>query len=84
MSHGDSRTTASMVGLKMEAAGAEASPLPDPAFAPPRPPAARLPARPPQPKMTRSASSSIAASTIPSAARRPIRTTGRTCVPSGA
>ena len=47
-------------------------------------PAPRPSARPPQPKMSRSASTSCAASTIPSAARRPIRTSGRIRVPCGA
>ena len=61
MSHGASRTTSSMVGLKTAA--------PD--------------ERPPQPKMTRSASSSAAASTMPSAARRPMRTIVWSSTPSG-
>ena len=39
---------------------------------------------PPQPKIIRSASCSAAASTIPAAAWRPIRTSGWMTVPSGA
>ena len=46
--------------------------------------APRRPARPPQPKMIRSASSSVATSTMPSAARRPMRTTVRRSMPVGA
>ncbi len=42
------------------------------------------PDRPPQPKMIRSASSSAASSTMPSAARRPMRTTVRSSTPGGA
>ena len=45
---------------------------------------ARHARRLPQPKTIRSASSSAAASTIPSAAWRPIRTIGWIVVPSGA
>ena len=66
MSHGDSRTTSSMVG---EMTGACASRL--------------GPDLPPQPKIIRSASCSAAASTIPAAAWRPIRTSGWITVPSG-
>ena len=88
MSQGDSRTTASIVGLKTSAGWSRVSALPAPPPAARREPRAPLadrpPGRPPQPKITRSASSSTAASTIPWAARRPIRTTGRTWVPSGA
>ena len=47
-------------------------------------PASRLgPDLPPQPKIMRSASSSAAASTIPAAACRAIRTSGWMVVPSG-
>ena len=45
--------------------------------------AALPPGLPPQPKMIRSASSSAATSTIPSAALRPIRTTVRNSTPCG-
>ena len=68
MSHGDSRTTSSIVGEKTIG--------PVPSRAPP--------ARPPQPKMMRSASCSADASMMPSAACRPIRTIGWIVVPSGA
>ena len=68
MSHGESRTTSSIVGEKT------VGPVPS------RPPAAR----PPQPKMMRSASCSADASTMPSAACRPMRTIGWIVVPSGA
>ncbi len=69
MSHGDSRTTSSMVGEKTMG--------PDR----PSPPAGALP---PQPKMMRSASCSADASMMPSAAWRPMRTIGWMVVPSGA
>ncbi len=67
MSQGDSRTTSSMVG---EIAGPAA----------PSRPGTDLP---PQPKISRSASCSAAASTMPAAAWRPIRTSGWITVPSG-
>ncbi len=67
MSDGASRTTSSMVALKTG----------------PSPSSRRPGGRPPQPKMTRSASSSVAISTMPSAARRPMRTTVRRSTPSG-
>jgi hypothetical protein len=84
-----------MVGL-MTPIGAIPSPRPSrpsPEVAPPAPvvaaPAARdrrlaLDDRPPQPKMMTSASCSAAASTMPSAAWRPMRTMGWMVVPSGA
>ena len=68
MSHGASRTTSSMVGEKTVV------PLPSRA----------ADVRPPQPKMIRSASCSADASTMPSAACRPMRTIGWIVVPSGA
>ena len=68
MSHGESRTTSSIVGEKT------VGPLPSRAGG----------ALPPQPKMMRSASCSADASMMPSAACRPIRTIGWIVVPSGA
>ena len=105
MSHGDSRTTSSMVGLKTvvrapaiwrvgprpAAVGCPLALFIDAAWprpSPPRPVVGGVPGGPcdlpPQPKMIRSASCSAAASTIPSAAWRPIRTIGWIVVPSGA
>ena len=51
---------------------------------PPFRPSLPIGALPPQPKMIRSASSSVASSTMPSAARLPIRTTVRKSMPGGA
>ncbi len=90
MSQGDSRTTASMVGLNtvgpVSEVRARRRPLagrsaPVGAVSAPGPGSDCLP---PQPKMIRSASCSAAASTMPSAARRPIRTRGWMAVPGGA
>ena len=66
MSHGDSRTTSSIVGLITDALGSRWGPD-----------------LPPQPKIMRSASCSAAASTMPAAAWRPMRTSGWMTVPSG-
>ena len=67
MSHGDSRTTSSIVG-EITGRAARRGVGPD---------------LPPQPKIIRSASCSAAASTMPAAACRPIRTSGWITVPSG-
>ena len=77
MSHGDSRTTASMVGEKTGRRAARR----------PRSASASRARRagdggPPQPKMTRSVPSSPTASITPSAARRPMRTMVRISTPS--
>ena len=69
MSHGDSRTTSSMVGEKT--------------VGPPLRPSLPIGALPPQPKMMRSASCSADASMMPSAACRPMRTIGWIGVPFG-
>ncbi len=90
MSQGDSRTTASIVGLNtVEAPSPRRRPLPAVAAgasgaATPSPPGPGSDCLPPQPKMIRSDSCSAAASTIPSAAWRPIRTSGWIVVPAGA
>ena len=70
MSHGDSRTTSSMVGENT--------------VGPPFRPSLPIGALPPQPKMMRSASCSADASMMPSDACRPIRTMGWIGVPLGA
>ncbi len=70
MSHGDSRTTSSMVGEKT--------------VGPPLRPSLLAGDFPPQPKMMRSDSCSAAASVMPSAAWRPMRTMGWIVVPAGA
>ncbi len=69
MSHGDSRTTSSIVGEKT--------------VGPPFRPFEPIGALPPQPKMMRSDSCSAAASMMPSAACRPMRTIGWIGVPFG-
>ncbi len=68
MSQGESRTTSSIVELKTGGSM----------------PGLVAEGLPPQPKMMRSASISVAASTTPSAARRPILTIGCIDTPSGA
>ena len=82
MSHGDSRTTASMVGEKT-ARGSARSPARTISVASASARAAcDGVGGPPQPKMTRSLLSSPTASITPSAAWRPMRTSVRSSTPS--
>jgi hypothetical protein len=82
MSHGAARTTWSIVGDTTEVVSADRERRDGRSGA--ESPLAWIVCRPPQPKISRSASSSPAASMIPSAACRAIRTRGWIGIPSGA